>query len=124
MLINLGRNEYFPIIEQKKYLEAHPVFRGIDDTNIKKLNSDLFLHYQELCKVVHTKGEDFMGLAKNLEEIKPDFDLNKHIKLINESLRAIIYLLYKFHTDVSFTHVEKDIIAKSFPKKVRGTLFA
>lgn len=123
-LLNSGRNDYTPIIELKNYFEAHPIIKPITDTNIKIFNDQLFQHYQDLCRTVHTKGENFMGLAKNLEEIKADFDLVYHLDLINKSLQSIIYLLYKFHCDLAFTRTETDIISKSFPKNLRRHLLS
>lgn len=123
-LLNLGRNDYSPIIDLKKYFESHPIIKPLIDQNIKNFNDQLFQHYQELCRTVHTKGEDFMGLAKNLEEIKLEFDLKQHFELINKSLLSMIYLLYKFHLDLTFTNTEKDLISKSFAKNLRGELLS
>lgn len=123
-LLNLGRNDYTPIIELKNYFEAHPIIKPLADPNIKKCNDNLFQHYQDLCRTVHTKGEDFMGLAKNLEEIKPDFEIEKHFESISKSLLCMIYLLYKFHYDLTFSNVEKDTISKSFPLNMRKTLLS
>jgi len=123
-LLNLGNNDYIPIVDLKRYLEAHPTIKKTEDLNIKNFNDDLFSHYQELCRTVHTKGTNFMGLAKNLEEIKPDFDLSEHLEKINKSVGYIIYLLFKFHRDLIFTQTERDIIAKAFVKNIRGQLFA
>jgi len=123
-LLNLGRNDYTPIIDLKNYLESHPLIKSSNDKNIKVFNNQLFQHYHELCRTAHTKGEGFMGLAKNLEEIKPEFELTSHIDLINKSLQSIVYLLYKFHRDLIFTHIETDIISKSFQKSLRGELLS
>ena len=123
-LLNMGRNDYTPIVDLKNYFEAHPTIRVQNDSNIKMFNQALFAHYQDLCKTVHTKGEEFMGLAKNLEEIKPEIDISKHFDHINKSVQNIIYLLYRFHTDIEFTNIEKDIIAKSFAKNLRTSLLA
>lgn len=122
--LNLGKNEYTPIVELKNYLENYPLLKKVEDDHIKNANTDIFNHYQELCKPVHTKGENFMGLAKTLEEIKPDFDFISHIKSINKSILNIIYILYKFHIEIKFSHVEKDLVIKSFPKDVRGILLS
>lgn len=122
--LNLGRNDYTPIIDLKNYFEAHPLIKPLSDLNIKLFNTATFQHYQELCKTVHTKGEDFMGLAKNIEEIKPDFNVSTHFETINKTLSNIIYLLFKFHADIQFTNVEKDLIAKSFPRNVRQQLLS
>ncbi len=121
-LLNLGRNDYTPIIELKTYYENHPIIKGLVDKNIKIFNDQIFQHYQELCRTVHTKGESFMGLAKNLEEIKLDFDLHSNIDQSNKSIQSIIYLLFKFHRDLTFSNVERDLIAKSFPKNLRRNL--
>lgn len=123
-LLNLGRNDYTPIIELKNYFELHPIIKPIIDNNIKLFNDQLFQHYQELCKTVHTKGEDFMGLAKNLEEIKPDFDIISHLEAINKSIQSVIYLLYKFHFDIVFSNTELDIISKSFSRNLRKSLLS
>lgn len=122
--LNLGRNDYTPMIDLKNYLEAHPIIKPLKDPNIKLLNTAIFQHYQELCKTVHTKGEDFMGLAKNIEEIKPDFNLAHQFESINKTLSSIIYLLFKFHSDITLTNVEKDLIAKSFPRYMRQQLLS
>jgi hypothetical protein len=122
--LNLGRNDYTPVIDLKNYLEFHPKIKPQRDQNIKKFNDQLFQHYQELCRTVHTKGEYFMGLAKNLEEIKPDFDLKEHLETTNNSLASIVYMLYKFHNDLTFTNVEKDLISKSFSRNIRGELLS
>lgn len=123
-LLNLGRNDYTPLIDLKSYYEAHPVIRPLGDKNIKDLNSHIFNHYQDLCRVVHTKGEDFMGLAKNLEEIRPSFDLSEHLSQINSTMQAVLYLLFKFHRDLTYTHVEKDLISKTFPTNLRASLLS
>jgi hypothetical protein len=123
-LLNLGRNEYTPIIELKNYFEIHPIIKPIVDLNIKKYNDELFQHYQDLCRTVHTKGEDFMGLAKNLEEIKPEFEIDKHFDNTIKSLMSMLYLLYKFHYEITFSNIEKDLISKSFHKNIRKSLFA
>jgi len=122
--LNLGRNDYTPMIELKNYFEAHPIIKSLSDPNIKLSNNSIFLHYQELCKTVHTKGEDFMGLAKNILEIKPDFNIVSHLEALNKTLSCIIYLLFKFHSDITFTHVEIDLIAKSFPRNMRQQLLS
>lgn len=123
-LLNLGRNEYTPMLELKSYFEAHPIIKSLDDKNIKHFNDQVFKHYQELCKTVHTKGETFMGLAKNLEDIKPVFDLAQHLTAINLSTQNIVYLLYKFHRDLRFTNVESNLISSTFPKNIRGMLMS
>ncbi len=123
-LLNMGRNEYTPMLDLKNYFEAHPIIVAHKDANVKLFNSTLFAHYQELCKTVHTKGNEFMGLAKNLEEIKPDVEISKHFEHVNKSAQNIIYLLYKFHTDLEFTNHERDIISKSFAKNIRSQLLA
>lgn len=122
--LNLGKNEYTPIIELKAYTENYPSIKELKDNQIKKYNDDLFLHYQELCRSVHTKGNDFMGLARTLEEIKPEFDLTLHIEQINKSVLGITYILYKFHKEISFTNIEKDLIVKSFSRDLRACLLA
>ena len=121
-LLNLGKNEYTPIIELRRYIDSHPRFQLINDDDIKKNNDSIFMHYQNLCRVVHTKGHGFMGLAKNLEEIKPLFQLKEHFEEINQTLLSMIYILYKFHSELQFTNTEIDIVAKSFPRPIRGKL--
>jgi len=123
-LLNLGRNDYTSIVELKKYYESHPFVKPLLDNNIKIFNDQVFAHYQELCKTVHSKGEDFMGLAKNIKEIKPEYNLVNHFTLINQSTQAIIYLLFKFHRDLKFTNMETDLIAKTFTKPLRGSLLS
>ncbi|MEQ9412574.1 MAG: hypothetical protein RIF39_02015, partial [Cyclobacteriaceae bacterium] len=103
-------------------LESHPTIKPIRDKNIKIHNDNLFQNYQELCRTVHTKGEDFMGLAKNLEEIKPMFDIQKHLDWTNKIILSMIYILYKFHQELTFTNTELDIISRSFPKDERNEL--
>lgn len=123
-LLNLGRNEYTPIIELKEYLENHPIIKPLQDKNVKIHNDTIFQNYQELCRTAHTKGEDFMGLAKNLEEIKPEFEIQKHLDWINGVILRMIYLLYKFHQDIIFSNTELDIISRSFPKNKRNELLS
>ena len=123
-LLNLGRNEYTPILDLKSYFESYPLIKALEDKEIKNFNDQLFHHYQELCRTVHTKGETFMGLAKNLEEIKPVFDLAKHLNNVNVSIQSIVYLLYKFHRDLSFSNVENNLISSVFPKNLRSKLLS
>lgn len=123
-LLNLGRNDYTPIVELKNYFESHPVVKPLLDKNIKIFNDQVFYHYQELCRTVHTKGEDFMGLAKNIDEIKPAFNFIDHLTLVNKSTQSIIYLLYKFHRDLKFTNIETDLISKTFTKSLRSSLLS
>jgi len=123
-LLNLGRNEYTPILELKSYLEAHPLFKTISDRNIKIFNDQVFQHYQELCRIVHTKGRNFMGLAKNLEDIRPGYILNDHIESINNTILVMVYLLFKFHRDLEFSNIEKSLISKTFPISLRGHLLS
>lgn len=123
-LLNQGRNEYTPILELKNYYEVHPLIKALEDKNVKIFNDQLYHHYQELCRIVHTKGEPFMGLAKNLEDIKPNFDLSKHLNIANISILSIIYLLFKFHRDLNFTNIETNLISNSFPKTLRSILLS
>ncbi|MCR8561214.1 hypothetical protein KXD93_26410 [Mucilaginibacter sp. BJC16-A38] len=123
-LLNLGRNDYTPMHELKLYFDSHPLIKAIEDKNTKIFNDQLFHHYQELCRTVHTKGEIFMGLAKNLEEVKSQFDVSRHINTINISILSIVYLLYKFHRSLSFTNVEKNLISNTFTKTLRSPLLS
>lgn len=122
--LNNGRNEYVPIIDLKKYIESYPYIKSLDDENIKIYNDRIFSYYHELCKVVHTKGVDFMGLARTLEEIKKPYDFEKHLQAINDIMLNIIYLLYKFHKEIRFTHEETNLITKVFSKDIRGQLLS
>lgn len=123
-LLNSGKNDYLPMSDLKNYLSSHPVFKSIDDSNVKIYNDEIFRHYQELCKFVHSKGEGFMGLAKNLEDTKTDFDIKLLLQQIVTSLQGAIYLLYKFHDEIEYTRVELDLIAKTFNKNIRGSLLS
>lgn len=122
--LNMGKNEYTSFNELKNYYESHPIFKIQPDKFIKIQNDHLYACYQELCKTVHTKGELFMGLAKNLDEIKPEYDLVEHLTYTNNILISVIYLMFKFHRDVTFTPTETDLVAKSIPKNMRSDLLA
>jgi hypothetical protein len=123
-LLNQGRNEYTPLIELKQYFLNHPVIKAQLnlDSNIKIYSENLINNYHELCKHVHTKGVDFMDLATNLTETRPEIDIIKHFEFANGAASDMIYLLYKFHQDISFTPVEKSILSKAFPRDVRRSL--
>ena len=121
-LLNLGKNEYTPILELKNYLIGHPRIKALKEDKIKQFNDSIFQEYQELCRVVHTKGDNFMGLAKNLQEIKPEYSLTPKIEKTNKDLLSILYILFKFHEELEYTATEQDIIVKSFPKDIRSNL--
>lgn len=125
-LLNLGKNDYVPIQNLRSYFEEHPTINPelSVDSNIKKYNDQLFLKYQELCRTVHTKGEAFMGLAKNLEEIKPKIDFASHLQNMNQTIQFIIYLLFKFHTELTFSNTERNIVSNAFSRDVRRLLFS
>lgn len=122
ILVDLGRNEYVPMLQLKNYFDTHPVVKSLKDSNLTVYNANIFAAYHELCKIVHTKGEDFMGLAQNLQEVKVSFDVADYFKFLNDTISPILYLLFKFHNDIKYTHIEKDIIVKVFPRDVRHQL--
>ena len=125
-LLNMGRNEYTPLKDLKLYYNAHPnISSKVEiDKNIKDFNDNIFNHYTELCKHVHTKGADFMNLASNLSEIKPDFDIIAHLDQINKTCSEMIYLIYKFNDELFFSNVEKAIIANLYAAPVKRQLFS
>lgn len=123
-LLNQGKNDYVPMSDLKSYYENHPLTKRINDKNLKNFNDQIFNHYQELCRTVHTKGETFMGLAKNLDDIKQKYDLTELLDSMNKTTQSIIYLLFKFHIDLTFTNVEKNLISKTFPKNLRSDLLS
>jgi len=122
-LLNLG-NDYIPVADLRDYYNSHPVIRALKDPKTFEFNAAIYSHYQELCRVVHSKGETFMGLARTLDQIKQDFDVSQYLAQSNQSLRSVIYLLVRFHRELTFTAVEKNLISLSFPKPLRATLMA
>jgi len=120
--LNLGKNEYTPIDKLKLYFDAHPTFIGSDDSNLKEYNQSLFKEYQQLCKVVHSKGRDAMNLAKCLKDLTDDFDINDFLKSVINIELFIVYLSYKFHKDLKFTATEKAIITSIIPANKRSHL--
>ncbi len=123
-LLNNGRNEYQPIIQLKEFVDILPTLTELGDKNIKLFNQEVFNHYHELCRTVHTKGIKFMGLAKTIEEIKTLFDVKSHLDHLNGIISKMIYLFYKIYEDLSFTNIEKDLIAKAFDRPVRAALLS
>jgi hypothetical protein len=123
-LLNQGKNEYTPLLELKQYFLNHPVIKLqiSSDPSIKSYADNLINNYHDLCKHVHTKGIDFMDLATNLTETKPQINIANHFESANDSASNIIYLLFKFHQDLIFTAVERSIIYRSFTKDVRRNL--
>jgi hypothetical protein len=117
--LNLGRNEYTPLNGLKDYFTNHPKFKNINDDNLKTFNEKIFENYVELNKIVHSKGIAFMGLSKNIQEIKFADDYIEFIKSCNETLICAIYLLYKFHKDIDFSMVENRLIVDCVPKDKR-----
>lgn len=121
--LNQGKNEYIPLIDLKKYFETYPFLKFKEDPLLKKYNDQIFNSYQELCRFVHTKGYDFMGLAKNIMEIKSkDTDVIDQLNKFNQVSSGILYCIFKFHRNLQYNHFEKDIIAKSFTKSERSSL--
>ncbi|MEM6318232.1 MAG: hypothetical protein AAF960_11225 [Bacteroidota bacterium] len=120
-LLNLGKNEYTPLNGLKNYLQSHPVF--IERSSfVKDYNESIYKNYQFLCKTVHTKGISFMGLAKNLKELKRNSEVERNFKIASIILEAIIFILYKFHCDLSYSNSEKMLISKLIPKEKRSAL--
>lgn len=120
--LNIGKNEYTPIDKLKTYFDTHPVFIGSEDPNLKEFNQSLFNEYQILCKVVHTKGRDAMNLSKCLKDLTETFDINDLLKQVINVELSIVYLTYKFHSELKFTATEKGIITSVIPTKKRQHL--
>jgi hypothetical protein len=120
--LNLGKNEYTPIEKLKLYFDTHPTFTGNEDSTLKEYNQSLFNEYQQLCKVVHSKGKDAMNLAKCLKDLTDDFDINDFLKSVINIELFIAYLCYKFHKDLKFTATEKAILISIVPANKRGHL--
>lgn len=120
--LNLGKNEYTPIDKLKLYFDTHPLFIGTEDANLKEFNQSLFNEYQQLCKVVHSKGKDAMNLSKCLKDLTDDFDINELLKQIINIELFLVYLIYKFHKTLKFTATEKSIITSIIPTNKRGHL--
>src|SRR3990170_1526738 len=120
--LNSEKNEYTPIEELKKYFEAHPIFIKNKDDFVKIFNDSLFNEYHQLCRIVHSKGKNFMNLAMSLSNLKRPFDLNIFIsKMINIEI-CFIYLSYKFYRELKFSPMEKQIITDFIPKNKREKL--
>lgn len=120
--LNLGKNEYTPIDKLKLYFDTHPIFAGSEDGNLKEFNQSLFNEYQQLCKVVHSKGKDSMNLSKCLKDLTDEFEINDLLKqLINIEL-FFVYLIYKFHKVLKYTATEKAIITAIVPTNKRNHL--
>lgn len=117
--LNLGKNEYNPMIEMKNYFITHPRLLNCEDENIKLFSDKVFNKYVELNKIVHTKGVLFMGLSKNLQEIRFASDYLEFIESCNDTLISIVYLLYKFHSELVFSSVETRLIVDCIPKDKR-----
>ena len=117
--LNLGKNEYTPIEKLKLYYDTHPIFNDGEDPNLKEYNQLLFNEYQQLCKVVHTKGKNAMNLSKCLEEIIEEFEINDLIEQVINIELFLIYLTYKFHKNLKFTLTEKEIITSIIPLNKR-----
>lgn len=117
--LNNGKNEYTPMNDLKNYLDSHPIFSKNQDTTIKEYNHSLYQVYQELCKVVHTKGIDSMNLSKNLKEITNVFDIKAFLNHLISIELYIIYITFKFHQSLSFTPIEKGIIIEIIPRSKR-----
>ena len=120
--LNAGRNEYFPMEKLKLYFDSHPVFFDRTDPTIKEYNSNLFKEYQELCKVVHSKGKDSMNLAKCLKDLRQEFDITELLNKVNNIELYIVYLLYKFHMELKYTATEKNLIVGIVPIGKRSHL--
>lgn len=118
--LNLGKNEYTPIDKLKSYFDTHPKFVGSDDQNLKEYNQALFNEYQQLCKVVHSKGRDAMNLAGCLKDLTVSFDITDFLKSVINIELFMVYLLYKFHKDLKFTATEKTILTSIVPANKRG----
>lgn len=114
--LNNGKNEYTPIQELKIYFESHPIFIEHKDELIKEYNTMLFNEYHQLCRVVHTKGADFMNLAICLNDLRNDFGIEEFIKRMINIEIYIIYLIYKFHRNLKYTAIEKKYISDRIPK--------
>lgn len=117
--LNLGKNEYMPIDKLKTYFDTHPKFLSGADINLKEYNQSLFNEYQTLCKIVHTKGRDAMNLSKCLKDLTDTFDINDLLKQVINVELFIIYLTYKFHSELKFTATEKSIITSLIPANKR-----
>lgn len=122
--LNRGKNDYVPIISLKEYFKSHPQIIDLSDKNIFNYNDFIFLEYQELCKIVHTKGFSYMGLANNLDDVINFDGYIENLISYNDLLSKFIYILYRFHRDLAFTHIEKDLISKCFSKPLRNTLLS
>jgi hypothetical protein len=117
--LNNGKNEYTPIDKLRQYFDTHPKFLGNEDNNLKEFNSSLFREYQELCKVVHSKGKDSMNLAKSLKDLIEPFEINDLLILSTNIQLFIVYLSYKFHRNLKFTATEKGLITSIIPVSKR-----
>ena len=120
--LNLGKNEYTPIEKLKTYFDTHPNFSQIEDPNLKDFNGLLFKEYQQLCKVVHSKGIDALNLAECLKDLTEVFDLEAFLKLTINIELYIVYLSYKFHKNIKFTATEKGVITSIIPTNKRNYL--
>lgn len=120
--LNLGRNEYTPIDKLKLYFDTHPIFKDVEKHPIIDYNQMLFNEYQQLCKVVHAKGQDSMNLSKNLKDLKQDFDIKPVLELFTRIEVYIVYLLFRFHRSIKFTHAEISIITSVVPIEKRSSL--
>lgn len=120
--LNNGKNEYSPIDKLKLYFDTHPKFFNANDPYLKEFNNALFNEYQQLCKVVHSKGKDSMNLSKCLKDLTDDFEINDTLKLSSTIELSIIYLSYKFHKELKFTATEKAIITSIIPAGKRSHL--
>jgi len=117
--LNLGKNDYTPIDKLKLYFETHPVFFGTEDVNLKEFNQLLFNEYQQLCKIVHSKGKESLNLAKCLKDLTENYEIDQLLKQTINIELYIVYLSYKFHKDLQFTATEKEIITSIVPLNKR-----
>ena len=122
LYLQRGKNEYTPIDKLKLYFDSHPVFFDRADQTLKDYNQHLFNEYQDLCKVVHSKGSDSMNLSLTLKELRTEFDLDKFYKRLYQIELYLVYLLFKFHKTIKLTPVEKAILVSLVPADKRGSL--
>ncbi len=120
--LNAGKNEYTPIEKLKLYFDTHPVFFDQNDATLKEYNQLLFNEYQQLCKVVHSKGRDSMNLANCLKDLRHEFEIKDFLKQVINIELYIIYLVYKFHKELAFTATEKNIVTGIVPTNKRNRL--
>jgi len=122
--LNDGLNEYYPILKYKEYSLKHPNYNQTQDLLIKTSSEKIFLKYQDLCKIVHSKGINYMTLANNITNIKnKSLDINAELQELNNIYQAITYLLIKFHSGINFTNIEKRTLSDSLPPASRQTVF-